>query len=126
MLLKKIEEKTNISFGKYHFSETAKVTQAIIPSNRVRYLSEISESNRSYDQLVKEQSAIATKLYQLQGVLDEIKNFSFAQGSHGYSTAVLEKMKLFYEDQLTPVARKLISNWQSKIKAYEDQAGNVQ
>jgi methylmalonyl-CoA mutase len=119
MLLKKIEEKTNISFGKYHFSETAKITQAIIPSNRVRYLSEISESNRSYDQLVKEQSAIATKLYQLQGVLDEIKNFSFAQGSQGHSTAVLEKMKLFYEEQLTPVARKLISNWQSKIKAYE-------
>jgi len=119
MLLKKIEEKTNISFGKYRYSETAKITQAIIPSNRVRYLSEISESNRSYDQLVKEQSTIATKLYQLQGVLDEIKNFSFAQGSHGYSTAVLEKMKLFYEEQLTPVARKLISNWQSKIKAYE-------
>ncbi|HEY5970333.1 MAG TPA: cobalamin-dependent protein, partial [Chitinophagaceae bacterium] len=119
MLLKKIEEKTNIGFGKYHFSETAKITQAIIPSNRVRYLSEISESNRSYDQLVKEQSAIATKLYQLQGVLDEMKTFSFAQGSHGYSTAMLEKMKLFYEEQLTPVARKLISNWQSKIKAYE-------
>ena len=119
MLLKKIEEKTNISFGKYHFSETAKITQAIIPSNRVRYLSEISESNRSYDKLVEEQSAIASKLYKLQGVLDEIKNFSFAQGSHGYSTAVLEKMKLFYEEQLTPVARKLISNWQSKIKAYE-------
>src|SRR6187397_1458806 len=119
MLLKKVEEKTTISFGKYQFPETAKVTLAIIPANRVRYLSEISESNRSYDQLVKEQSAIATKLYQLQGVLDEIKNFSFAQGSHGYSTAVLEKMKLFYEEQLTPVARKLISNWQSKIKAYE-------
>ena len=32
---------------------------------------------------------------------------------------MLEKMKLFYEEQLTPVARKLISNWQSKIKAYE-------
>jgi methylmalonyl-CoA mutase len=119
MLLKKIEEKTNISFGKYNFPETAKVTQAIIPSNRVRYLSEISESNRSYDLLVKEQSDIASKLYQLQGVLDEIRNFSFAQGSHGYSTAVLEKMKLFYEEQLTPVARKLITNWPSKIKAYE-------
>ena len=37
-LMKKIEEKTNISFGKYHFAETAKITQAIIPSNRVRYL----------------------------------------------------------------------------------------
>ena len=119
MLLTKIEEKTTISFGKYHFPETAKVTLAIIPSNRVRYLSEISESNRSYDQLVKEQSAIATKLYQLQGVLEEIKNFSFAEGSQGYSIALLEKMKLFYEDKLTPVARKLITNWSEKIKAYE-------
>src|SRR6187401_2794532 len=52
-LLKKVEEKTTISFGKYHFSETAKITQAIIPANRVRYLSEISESNRSYDKLVE-------------------------------------------------------------------------
>ena len=119
MLLKKIEAKTKISFGNYQFSETAKITQAIIPSNRIRYLSEISESNRSYDQLVKEQAAIASRLYQLQGVLDEMKNFSFAQGSQGYSAAMLEKMKLFYEEQLTPVARKLITNWSSKLKAYE-------
>ena len=119
LLLKKIETKTKISFGEFTFSETAKITQAIIPSNRVRYLSEISENNRSYDQLVKEQAAIASKLYQIQGALEEMKNFSFAQGSQGYSTAVLEKMKLFYEEQLTPVARKLITNWPSKIKAYE-------
>ncbi|HEX6847829.1 MAG TPA: methylmalonyl-CoA mutase family protein [Chitinophagaceae bacterium] len=121
LLLKKIEEKTNITFGDYHpaLSETAKVSQAIIPSNRVRYLSEISENNRSYDQLVKEQAAIASKLYQLQGVLDQLKDFSFAQGSQGYSSAVLEKMRLFYEEQLTPVAKKLITNWQSKVKAYE-------
>ena len=118
MLLKKIEAKTKKAFGEYHFSETAKITQAIIPSNRVRYLSEISENNRGYDQLVKEQSEIASKLYQLQGVLDEIKNFSFAQGSQGYSTALLEKMKLFYEEKLTPVAKKLITNWQEKVKAY--------
>ena len=119
LLLKKIETKTTISFGEFTFSETAKITQAIIPSNRVRYLSEISENNRSYDQLVKEQAAIASKLYQIQGVLEEMKNFAFAQGSQGYSKAVLEKMKLFYEEQLTPVARKLITNWPSKIKAYE-------
>src|SRR5215204_7516322 len=119
LLLKKIETKSGISFGEFHFAETAKVTQAIIPSNRVRYLSEISESNRSYDQLVKEQSAIATKLYQLHGVLEGIKNFSFAQGSQSYSTAMLEKMKLFYDEQLTPVAKKLITNWTEKVKAYE-------
>ncbi|HKO81894.1 MAG TPA: cobalamin-dependent protein, partial [Chitinophagaceae bacterium] len=46
LLLKKIDDKTGVSFGEYHFSETAKVSQAIIPSNRTRYLSEISENNR--------------------------------------------------------------------------------
>ena len=80
--------------AEYHFAETAKVTQAIIPSNGYDILSEISENNRSYDQLVKDQSAIATKLYQLQGCWMKLKNFSFAQGSHGYSNAMLEKMKL--------------------------------
>ena len=54
---------------RYHFAETAKVSQAVIPPNRVRYLSEIAENNRSYDQLVQEQSAIASKLYQLNGCL---------------------------------------------------------
>jgi methylmalonyl-CoA mutase len=119
LLLEKIEAKTKTSFGEFHFSETAKLTQAIIPSNRVRYLSEISESNRSYDELVKDQAAIASKLYQIQGALDDMRNFSFAQGSQGYTAAVLEKMKLFYEEQLTPVARKLIKNWPEKVKAYE-------
>ena len=120
LLLKRIDEKTKRSFGDFYFSETAKAIPAIIPSSRVRYLSEISENNRSYDNLVKEQADIASKLYQLQGTMDQIKNFSFAEGSTGYSLALLEKMKLFYEEQLTPVARKLISNWPSKIKAYEE------
>ncbi len=119
MLLKKIEEKTNRSFGTFHFSATAQISQAIIPSNRVRYLSEISESNRSYDQLVNTQSAIASRLYKLEGTLEMMKDFSFAQGSHGYSQAVLEKMKLFYEEQLTPVSRKLIRNWNEKLKEYQ-------
>jgi len=120
LLMKKIDEKTQTGFGEFHFSDTAKLMQAVIPANRVRYLSEISENNRSYDNLVNEQAAIASKLYQLQGTLDQIRSFSFAEGSKGYSVATLEKMKLFYEEQLTPVARKLITNWPSKIKAYEE------
>ena len=36
----------------------------------------------------------------------KLKNSSFAKGSHGYSTAMLAKMKLFYEEQLTPVSQK--------------------
>ncbi|MGZ8516194.1 MAG: DUF559 domain-containing protein, partial [Chitinophagaceae bacterium] len=119
LLLKKVESKTGVSFGEYHFAETAKVSQAIIPSNRTRYLSEISENNRNYDQLVKDQSAIASRLYQLEGTVDIMKNFSFAQGSQGYTQAILDKMKLFYENQLTPVSRKLIRNWNEKVKEYQ-------
>ncbi len=120
MLLKKIEDKTGTSFGEFHPApgETAKVSQAIIPSSRVRYLSEISENNRNYDQLVNDQAAIASKLYQLSGTIEALNNFSFERGSHGYSNAVLEKMKKFYEEQLTPVSRKLISHWPAKVNEY--------
>ncbi len=42
----------------------------IIPSKRTRYLSEISETIRSYNGWVNEQSTIATQLYQLKGAID--------------------------------------------------------
>jgi isobutyryl-CoA mutase len=118
-LLKKIEAKTKITFGEYHFAETAKVSQAVIPASRVRYLSEISENNRGYDQLVKDQSAIATKLYQLHGVLETLTQpGSKTPPSEGLGEA-LQKQIDFYTEQLTPVARKLVTNWPNKLKEYQ-------
>ncbi len=130
LLLKKIEDKTGITFGEYHFAETAKVSQAIIPSNRTRYLSEISENNRNYDQLVKDQSDIATKLYQLHGAIEILKQSEskasptwVPEQSEGKERSSLEgalqKQINFYTDQLTPVSRKLITNWPEKIKEYQ-------
>ncbi|MEO7393436.1 MAG: methylmalonyl-CoA mutase family protein, partial [Chitinophagaceae bacterium] len=123
LLLKNIEAKKQITFGQYHFSETAKISQAIIPASRVRYLSEISEANRSYDQLVKDQAAIASKLYQLHGALDILKQlesntpFPIGEG-RGEAELVLQQQINFYTEQQTPVARKLITNWPNKIKEY--------
>ena len=125
LLLKKIEAKTKTNFGEYQFAETAKVGQAIIPSNRIRYLSEISENNRGYDQLVKEQSAIATKLYQLQGALETFKQSGSkafsprGEGVGGEVELALQQQIDFYTEQLTPVARKLITNWPNKIAQYQ-------
>lgn len=115
LLLDRIESKTKTNFGTYHFAATAKVSQAIIPSNRARYLSEISENNRNYDKLVKEQSAIASKLYQLHGAL---KIFRDASKETAVEEAFQQQIN-FYTDQLTPVSRKLIQKWPEKIKAYE-------
>ncbi|HEY6502590.1 MAG TPA: methylmalonyl-CoA mutase family protein, partial [Chitinophagaceae bacterium] len=114
LLLKKIDAKTKTKFGEYHFADTAKVSQAIIPSNRTRYLSEISENNRNYDQLVKDQSAIASKLYQLQGVYEMLKE----KGEETGLLDTIQKQISFYTDQLTPVSRKLITNWQEKTAEY--------
>ena len=130
LLLKKIKTKTNTTFGEYHFAETAKVGQAVIPASRVRYLSEISENNRGYDQLVKEQSAIATKLYQLHGALETLKKseskvspLRVPEQSEGRERSSLEeafqKQIDFYTEQLTPVAKKLITNWQNKVAEYQ-------
>lgn len=112
-LLKKIADKTKTSFGEFHFDETAKVSQAIIPANRVRYLSEISESNRNYDQLVKEQADVASKLYQLQGALETLKG----KADEALLKLVNEQIS-FYTEQLTPVSRKLVQHWNEKVNEY--------
>jgi methylmalonyl-CoA mutase len=117
-MLKAIEKKTGVNFGKFGFNETAKVSQAIIPSGRVRYLSEITSTIREYDQLVKDQAAIASKLYQLQGALEVVKSSSKTTSEDLEKT--LEEQIKFYNDQLTPVSRKLIQNWPEKLKAYEE------
>ncbi len=119
LLLKKIEIKTKTTFGEYHFAETAKVSQAVIPANRVRYLSEISENNRGYDQLVNDQAAIASKLYQLNGVLKTLQSSeSKTPPAEGLGEA-LQRQIDFYTEQLTPVSRKLITNWPNKITEYQ-------
>ena len=114
MMLKKIIEKTGVDFGTYHFSETASVSQAIIPPGRVRYLSEISENSRYYNQLVKEQCDIATKLYQLDGSLAILKEKGDAS-----IIAALQEQITYWTERLTPVAKKLITNWPNKVKEYQ-------
>jgi isobutyryl-CoA mutase len=115
LMLKKIEAKTKTTFGEYHFADTAKVSQAIIPSNRTRYLSEISENNRNYDKLVEEQSAIASKLYQLNGVKETLT----AAKAPSAVVDEVQKQIIFFTDQLTPVAKKLITNWPNKVAEYK-------
>ncbi|TAH01589.1 MAG: methylmalonyl-CoA mutase [Sphingobacteriales bacterium] len=102
LLLKVIEQKTKISYGKYSFNATAKVSQAIIPPARVRYLSEIADGNRNYDSWVKEQVAIASKLYQITGVIGEKETSAIPE---------LLAIKKKYEAQLHPDCKQLLEAW---------------
>ncbi len=107
-----IEKKTSVHFGKVdvhaHTKDTTTKSQ-IIPPKRVRYLSEISENNRSYDSWVNEQCAIASKLYQITGVIGEKETSNIPE---------LQSLKKKYEDQLHPDCKKLVDNWSEVQKKY--------
>lgn len=69
-----IVEKTgaNLVSG-FHASHEMSEKIYVIPPTRTRYLSEISENNRRYDQWATKQSEIATKMYQLDGTIELLK-----------------------------------------------------
>ncbi len=114
-LMQTITAKTEINFGTFSFGATAKITQAVIPASRVRYLSEIATTVRDYDALVVEQSTIATKLYQLHGTLELM---SKANNSEALVTALQQQIE-FYTNQQTAVAKKLLKNWPNKLAEYQ-------
>ncbi len=65
-LMRKIAEKTGIELDStFHAHDEMSEKVWIIPPAKSRYLSEISESNRRYDDKVKKQAEIADKLYGL-------------------------------------------------------------
>jgi methylmalonyl-CoA mutase len=111
-LMVAVEKKTGVQFGKVelhaHTKDTTSKSQ-VIPPKRVRYLSEISESNRSYDNWVEEQCAIASKLYQINGV----KNLGGLEDLRG-----LNDVQKQFEEQLHPECKKLIEQWPEVVKKY--------
>lgn len=69
-LIEVINKKCAADFDEsFSFQHSAKLDRSIIPGKRARYLSDIAESIRHYNQWAQEQSEIATKLYQLDGVI---------------------------------------------------------
>jgi len=113
MLMEILARKTGTDFNNQNkvpiTTEEGKMSKpSIIPPRRVRYLSEISENNRSYDQWVNEQCGIASRLYQVDGVL-----------SSGQVTApMLEELKKKYESQLDPFCFQLVQNWPGIVQKY--------
>ncbi|MCF7792758.1 MAG: methylmalonyl-CoA mutase family protein [Candidatus Cloacimonetes bacterium] len=112
-LMDKVKEKTGIDFSSTieHPDEISEKI-FIIPPNRTRYLSEISETVRNYNTWVEEQSEIAQKLYNLkcsQEILDEENP--------------KEALKQKYEEielELDGYNKKIIDDWEDKKKVYED------
>jgi isobutyryl-CoA mutase len=107
-----IKEKTNISFGELaHEAPVTTTTRSqIIPPSRVRYLSEIGETVHEYAQWVDEQCAIATRLYQLDGVSAVAIDATVKAG--------LADIAAQLREQLDPENLKLIEQWPAQVAAF--------
>jgi methylmalonyl-CoA mutase len=108
----------------------------VIPPARVRYLSEIAESNRSYDKKVEDQVIVAQKLYGIHQTIESITNTSVEIIKTGLNEdeiislelpeddkaflkllfAQFEKVKLNFD----PYNWEIILNWQEKVQKYKD------
>ncbi len=82
----------------------------IIPPSRVRYLSEIAENNRKYDQWADNQSEIAEKLYKLKGAKELIGESIISPLNDA-----IEKLEL----DLDARNQKILDEWPDKKKRYQ-------
>jgi methylmalonyl-CoA mutase len=119
VVLKQIEKKTSIqleAIADVNHTDTSN-RSLIIPPKRVRYLSEIAESNREYDQWVNEQCGVASKLYRLQGTIDMLienpqpENRLIHLDENGAIPKAISSLFNQLLDTLDAGCRKLVEQW---------------
>ncbi|MFT4576702.1 MAG: methylmalonyl-CoA mutase [Polaribacter sp.] len=108
----------------------------VIPPSRVRYLSEISESNRGYDKKVDAQVTVAQKLYGIYQTIESITNTEIEITKTGINeeeilsldsvgddkefikllVAQFDKVKLNFD----PLNWEIILNWKEKVQKYKN------
>ena len=99
------------------FSITKEMSEKIyvIPPNRTRYLSEISENIRSYDDWAEQQCKVAEKLYSLE---NSIKTFSEEDSDIvKVLQAQFDRIKL----DLDPHNWEIIQQWPAQSQRYKDE-----
>lgn len=111
-LMEIVSEKTGVAFPvAAHITHTTDTSSKsiIIPPSRVRYLSEISETIRQYDQWVSEQKSIASALYCLKGTLKLLQE----------DAGAIQQKVAELENTLDPSCQKLMHQWASTVHRYE-------
>ncbi len=89
------------------------VATGIIPPDRVRYLAEIVENSRTYDQFVNEQVSIARKLYQFDGTIQTL-----TRGLAADTVEALKKVYAEFEARLHYDCAQLLKQWAATVKKY--------
>jgi isobutyryl-CoA mutase len=136
-LIAVLNRKTQSNFNsKFSLEDGLSEKQFIIPPNRTRYLSEITETNRNYNKWAKQQSEIAQKLYSicktiesLSGViLNEVKNLDnyledLSNDKEVDKIDIIKVLKAEFDRlkmALSPYNWELITQWENTKKSYKN------
>mgnify|MGYP003641647582 CR=1 FL=1 len=137
VLIQKINEKTSANF-KSSFSIDKGISEKlfIIPPNRTRYLSEITENNRAYNKWCVAQQQIAQKLYAIYKTietvsdveLNDINQFNSVVDTilkevQNEKATTINLLKAEFDSikmDLNPHNWELIVNWETKKQTYKD------
>lgn len=122
-LMNKIQEKTSVNFkAKMEMTTSQSEKIYIIPPDRTRYLSEIAEASEQYNEWVEKQVAIARKMYQLQGVIELLKDNTIRiAGKVLPSGEDLGGALAFYEEQLDGECKRLLREWPNTKHQYQQE-----
>jgi methylmalonyl-CoA mutase len=113
-LMEKIKEKAGVDFNaqmKMTAAQSEKIY--IIPPDRIRYLAEIAESSQAYQDWVNTQSTLATKLYQLEGVMKLTEESGLLKG--------LQDIYNHLEEQQDGACKRLLREWPATKAKYKEE-----
>ncbi len=137
ILIQKLNKKTNANFkSNFKFTSGLSEKQFIIPPNRTRYLSEITENNRAYNQASLTQKNIAQKLFGIYKTIETITGIKLNLSKFGLDKESLQKAETDENSaflnllistfnktlmDLNPYNWNIILNWEAKKIAYKNE-----
>ena len=112
-----LEHKTGTPLhSQYKITDEMSEKIYIIPPARTRYLSEIAENNRKYDQWTKTQSGVAQKLFSINNTIGTLRASKIEDKDRLIKT--LQEVYATVELDLDPKNKHLLENWEAKKKQY--------
>ncbi len=135
-IMDQVAEKTKAKLNStYEITDEMSEKIFVIPPARTRYLSEISENNRAYDQKANTQVEVAQKLYGIFKTLESVTNSKLNLDKNGLEEDKLQEATSTENETLVSLLKKefdklkmdldpynweKILSWESTVKRYKD------
>jgi methylmalonyl-CoA mutase len=135
-IMDRVEEKTKAGLNST-FAITREMSEKIfvIPPHRTRYLSEIAENNRKYDEVALSQQEVAQKLYGIFKTIESVAGVKLTPSKFGIEEELVKKgetsdnadfLRLLVAEfdrvkmNLDPYNWEIILTWDDKVNKYKN------